>query len=247
MDKLTEYAVRVDSRDVDGTGRCRPSALLGYLQQAATVAAEACGFDRAAVLERYGTVWMLARVRYELDRPLRWEDELTVVTWHRGGRHGSMYRDFDLLSNGVPAGRATSLWALAGVEDRKIRNLSHVPELADSALDRPDRKETLSRLRLPAAMETAERRPMRYSDTDVNAHVNNTRYADFACDAIHAEQLPTGRYVRALQIGYVVECRPGEILTIRTAVQGDERFIQGVDEEGKERFQAQLTLGVENA
>jgi len=35
-----EYKTKIDTRDVDGRSRCRPSALLGYLQEAATLAAE---------------------------------------------------------------------------------------------------------------------------------------------------------------------------------------------------------------
>ena len=38
MGQFFEYEMTVDSRDVDGWGRCRPSAVLGYLQEAATLA-----------------------------------------------------------------------------------------------------------------------------------------------------------------------------------------------------------------
>ena len=34
MGQFFEYEMTVDSRDVDGWGRCRPSAVLGYLQEA---------------------------------------------------------------------------------------------------------------------------------------------------------------------------------------------------------------------
>ena len=37
MGQFFEYEMTVDSRDVDGWGRCRPSAVLGYLQEAATL------------------------------------------------------------------------------------------------------------------------------------------------------------------------------------------------------------------
>ena len=32
-----EHQIHIDSRDVDGNGHCRPSALLGHLQEAATL------------------------------------------------------------------------------------------------------------------------------------------------------------------------------------------------------------------
>ena len=65
---------------------------------------------------------------------------------------------------------------------------------------------------------------MRYSDTDVNGHVNNTRYADFACDAVELERLPENRFLAEMQIGYLAECRPGEVLDIQVGGQGDSRL-----------------------
>ena len=57
MGQFFEYEMTVDSRDVDGWGRCRPSAVLGYLQEAATLAAEDGGFGREKTLE-YHAFWM---------------------------------------------------------------------------------------------------------------------------------------------------------------------------------------------
>mgnify|MGYP006953547254 CR=1 FL=1 len=56
MGQFFEYEMTVDSRDVDGWGRCRPSAVLGYLQEAATLAAEDGGFGREKTLE-YHAFW----------------------------------------------------------------------------------------------------------------------------------------------------------------------------------------------
>ena len=100
MGQFFEYEMTVDSRDVDGWGRCRPSAVLGYLQEAATLAAEDGGFGREKTLE-YHAFWMLARIWFRLDRPLRWEEKVTVRTWHRGSKTALMYRDFDLLAGGA--------------------------------------------------------------------------------------------------------------------------------------------------
>ena len=84
---------------------------------------------------------------------------------------------------------------------------------------------------------------MRYSDTDMNGHVNNTRYADFACDAVGMECLSQDRYLAEMQIGYLAECRPGEVLTIQTSGLGDSRFVRGVDGAGKSRFESALLFG----
>ena len=101
-----EMTLPIDSRDVDGNGYCKASALLGHIQEAATQAAEHGGFGRAMTTDGYHAFWMLTRVWYQLRRPLRWEEPLTIRTWHRGARGASTYRDFDLYVEGKPVGEA---------------------------------------------------------------------------------------------------------------------------------------------
>ncbi|MBE6972594.1 MAG: acyl-ACP thioesterase [Ruminococcaceae bacterium] len=238
-----EYKTKIDTRDVDGRSRCRPSALLGYLQEAATLAAEDRGFGREVLLEQHGAFWMLARMWYRLDRPLRWGDELTVHTWHRGGKGASMYRDFDLYVDGECIGQAVSLWVLVRLEDRKMLRLSQIPELEGTSGGERNKDIQLSKLRMPEEMALAERRVMHYSDTDINAHVNNTRYADFACDAIRADLLPENLFVAGMQLGYHAECRPGEVVDLLCVQEGNGCFVHGIDETGKSRFDVQIFLG----
>ena len=104
-----EMTLPIDSRDVDGKGVCKASALLGHLQEAATQAAEHGGFSREVITREHGAFWMLTRVWYRLERPLRWEEELTIRTWHRGGRAATLYRDYDLYVGREPVGECVSV------------------------------------------------------------------------------------------------------------------------------------------
>lgn len=237
-----EYKTKIDTRDVDGQSRCRPSALLGYLQEAATLAAESRGFGREVLLTGYGAFWMLARLWYQLERPLRWGEELTIHTWHRGGKGASMYRDFDLYVDGTHVGQAVSVWVLARLGDRKMLRLSQIPELKGTSGGERNKGIQLSKLRMPEQMELAECRLMHYSDTDINGHVNNTRYADFACDAIRADRLPENVFVAGMQLGYSAECRPGEVIDLFAVREADGCFVHGIDKTGKSRFDVQLFL-----
>ena len=242
MEQIYRHTARVDSRDVDGFGRCRPSALLGHLQQAATLAAEEIGAGRKNLMDGYGAFWMLARLWYELDRPLTYGQELSIHTWHRGGRGASSYRDFDLYADGNYIGQAVSVWALVELEGRKMMRIADVPGLEADHGGEHSKTITLTKLRMPDQMHSVERRLMHYSDTDINAHVNNNRYADFACDALQAHTMPHA-YVRQMQLGYTAECRPGEVIDLLVGGAGEERFVRGVDENGKTRFDVALKLG----
>lgn len=235
-----DHVVMIDSRDVDGNGYCRPSALLGHLQEAATLAAETGGFGRDRLMEICNGFWMLVRLWYRLERPLRWGERVTIRTWHRGGKSALSYRDFDLRCGEEYVGEAVSCWVLADRESRKLIRLRDIAILEETTGGELCKDKTLSKLRMPKEMEELERRIMRYSDTDINGHVNNTRYADFACDALGMEHMDGGEFLASMQLGYTAECRAGEELTLLSAVDGGEHFIKGVDAQGMPRFEVQL-------
>ena len=237
-----KHHVHIDSRDADGSGICRPSALLGHMQEAATLAAEYGGFGRSWTLEETRGFWMMVRMWYQLKRPLRWGEQITIHTWHRGGKGAMSYRDFDIYAGEEQVGEAVSAWVLADMDTHKLIKLSDVKIMQETHGGDLCKDKTLSKLRLPKEMALKEHRKMRYSDTDINGHVNNTRYADFACDALELERLPQEYFLSSMQLGYTAECRAGEEIGIHIAEEDGVYYAKGVDDAGKPRFEVQLNF-----
>ncbi len=229
----------LDGRDTDGRGNCRMSSLLGYLQRAAMGAAQEGGFGHHELLERYGAVWMLARTWVSLRRPIGWDDTITVKTWHRGAKGAMMYRDYDIYVDGQLVGESVSGWVFVDVTSRKLVHLNEVVELAETGGGELCKDKTLTRWKSPSDMVEAECRTMRYSDCDLNGHVNNTRYADFMQDALHQERRTTS-FLSQLQINYTKECLAGETLSIRTLEEEGVALVLGLDEDGKSRFEGRV-------
>ena len=242
MSTIYKTDLRVDSRDVDLFNQCRPSAVLGLLQEAATRAALDLGVSGPEILEKYNCLWMITRNWVELDAPLRWNDLVTIHTWHRGASGASSYRDFDLYRDGRPIGQGTSVWVMVNMGSRKLFRMKDLTEFNGTDGGERNKSVKLRRVALPETFDRRVRRDMRYSDTDINGHINNIHYADFACDSLHLEELGRGKFVRSLQIGYVNECQAGESIYVDTAVRGDELFARGEGEDGTERFDFSLTL-----
>lgn len=242
MGTFYEGRFRVDSRDVDLFNQCRPSALLGILQEAATQAALALGASGPEVLAKYNCLWMVTRSWVELDAPLRWNDLVDVKTWHRGASGASSYRDFDLFRDGKAVGQGSTLWVMVDADSRKLFRMKELAEFQGTDGGELCKSVKLHRIPMPEEFDHRVRRDLRYSDTDINGHVNNIHYADFACDSLHLEELGRGKFVRSLQIGYVNECRAGETIWVDTAARGDELLARGSGEDGVERFEFSLTL-----
>ena len=243
MSTFYEMNLRVDSRDVDLFNQCRPSAVLGVMQEAATQAALSLGVSGPEILKKYNCLWMVTRSWVELDAPLRWNDPITVKTWHRGASGASTYRDFDFYRDGRPIGQATSIWVMVDVDEHKLFRMKQLTEFQGTDGGDLCKSVRLRRVALPEQFDGRVRRDLRYSDTDINGHVNNIHYADFACDSLHLERMGREKFVRSLQIGYVNECRAGETIWVDTAVRGDDWFARGEGEDGEKRFEFSLTLG----
>lgn len=237
-----ETTYTIDSRDLDCFDVCRPSSLLGYLQDAAGLAADQFGASNAAMIRDHRHCWMVVRTGYALDVPLSWGCALTVKTWHRGGDKPLMYRDFDLLLDGRPVGQALMVWTLIDLETRTMTRPDHFSQFHGTGGGELIRSTKLPRLVLPPDLETVEERTFHYSDTDGNGHVNNTRYADLLCDAARLHTAPPGSFVRALRLDYLHECKAGQTLSIRGAWQDGKYFAQGLDGAGTSRFQGYLAL-----
>lgn len=232
----------IDSRDVDPWNHCKPSGLMGILQEAAVAAACELHASRPEMMEKYNLFWMLARMWYRLDRPLKWNETLSIRTWHRGGSGASSYRDFDLFVDGKPVGEAVSVWVLADADTHRLARMSKIEEFQGTDGGELCKNKSLSRFKLPQEMAAADHRAMHYSDTDINGHVNNVRYADFICDAIRMDQLGQDFYVSALQVDYLAECMAGETITLFTGEQDGLRYVRGADTAGKSRFEGAVTL-----
>ena len=153
-----------------------------------------------------------------------------------------MYRDFDLYCNGEPVGEAVSTWVLADLTTHKLKRLSEISEFHVTTGGDLCKSIMLHRNRMPEQMTPVEQRPLRYSDCDVNGHVNNVRYADYACDAMHMETEGEGKFVSSFHISYLKECLPGETISLSVGRQEDAWCVRGSGGEGADRFETTVVL-----
>lgn len=181
---VLEEAFRVRSYEIDPDACLTLPTLCDYLQEAAGNHATALGVATDRLLER-GLAWVLARLRLEVERYPRWRETMTVTTWPSAADGLYARRDFLLHdAGGALLGRATSAWFIIDVARRRPVRL---PEEV-LALPRPERPPALAHeapaLAAPDAPEAERRFTVRRSDLDLNRHVNNVRYVEWALEAV---------------------------------------------------------------
>lgn len=209
---------KVLTRDCDIDGRLKPSAMLQAMQEVATAHCESVSLDRG-VTDGLGIVWVLSRTRVELFRiPVRGE-EITLETYAMPMRHLFFPRAYVFRDRaGEIIISSVGLWLLMDVQTRKAVANPFVSQ----ALPIEERN---APTRMPATVRQLNDAPTeamlipRYSDFDLNGHVNNSRYMDWCCNALGFDGL-RGREFATLDINYNHEILPGQ--RVRTVLCREE-------------------------
>ena len=213
--------------DCDFQGAWRPSAILTAMQEAAGMHSELLGCGRRALLENSRTVWVLSRCEVHMERYPVIGDRVTVETFPTANRRWFFPRYYRFLNEkGEELGCGVTLWVLLNIDDRKMAPPGEVAALLPANADQP------LPMGLPGTVEEADaplqvysRQPV-YFDVDVNQHVNNTRYADWACDALGMDVMRE-YFLSTLVIHYDAEVRPDQEMELHLYRAGENWRLAG--------------------
>ena len=243
MEKLKIYREEITLRSAacDSEGVWRTSAILSALQDAAGAHADALGCGRSLIVQE-NIVWVLSRLELQMQRYPAAGETVEIETFPLPNRRWFFPRSFVLRDeNGAQIGCASTLWVLMDINTRKMAAPGAVIERL------PDNSDLVAPLAAPGAparvdgeTSTFSRLPA-YTDLDVNGHVNNTRYADWLCDALGIE-IMRENCLRDLRINFAAEILPGQEMTLTLARSGENFHLSGAHE-GKVHFEIGGTLG----
>lgn len=238
--ELFAKTVHLEIADLDPSGSVRLPVLLDHMQRVADGHAEAFGVGREATVA-HGVVWILARLRVELQAPLQ-KGELVIKTWPGKTARAVCPRYFAFeTSQGERLGAAATAWTLMDLRTHRITTAQKcgLPFDPQGVLAPP--------MQLPGRIEGAQTgtgvlREAVYSDLDVNGHVNNARYANWVCDLLGPACFET-HYAQMLQINYHREILPGVQVRLCSQQRGDTVCISGASATGETlHFEAQVQL-----
>ena len=211
------------SCDVDAERRLRPSVLLTMLQEAAIAHTTELGMGREKTLDR-GLLWIIVLQDIRIKRLPVYDEEVCLSS--RPGKTMHLYfpRYAKLADrDGNELLSASTLWALMDRESRHIV----FPEEYGIRIKADESAPALplpAMPRLPQLKQTAAF-TVPYSYTDLNGHMNNTRYLDLAQDI-----LPVSFRARTLcriVTEYSGEAKEGDTLLLETASDENRFCLQG--------------------
>lgn len=181
---IYEKTILIRSEQVDMTRRLRMSDLFRLLEEASIAHTEDLGCTRDKTLDR-GLLWIITRQLVEIEEMPVYDDEILVRSWQGDMQHVFFPRFYEIEKGGRVIIRGQALWMLMDEESRSMV----MPEDYDIFIPgRPDSDDMM----LPAIVIpksagepfTSESLVTRFSQMDINGHMNNTSYFNMINDAI---------------------------------------------------------------
>ncbi len=223
-----EYTFGVNSCHIDLKGEIKPSLILSYCQECAYMHSAEMGFGYNR-LKEIGVAWVLSRINVECQRMPVWGETIKVRTWHKRQSRLFSIRDYifyDEQQNEII--KVTSSWVIINTSTRRISRIEHLfgeealgltINSGDSAIDDEAKKVVISEEQILLSEHI-----VRYSDIDVNQHVNNARYLEWVCD-LSPLQLHSNSSLNSIVINFNHEATLGEVVSLSSPASSEGLFV----------------------
>lgn len=215
MEKIDNHKVFVEPFHVDFTGRIFMGVLGNHLLNAAGNHSSRRGWGIGALNETRHT-WVLSRLSVEMTEMPRQNEHIEIRTWVESVMKLFTNRNFSIhRADGTALGYARSVWAMIDMETRRPCDLLSLYDgdilnyvVSEEENVCPIEGHGRFRFREPELVRTLD---VRYSDIDINRHVNSIKYMEHILDFFSREELERG--LRRFEIAYKAESRMGDTLS----------------------------------
>lgn len=213
MSDFFEKEFPVRNYEVDWNGRVSAVTLLNYLQDAAAGHAALLGVAVSDLLAR-GLIWVISRIHLRVGRYVQDGEIVRVRTWPSTRNGLFSCREFEAYGReGVTVALATSSWAALDLKTRRPVRLSDrlPPYPLQPRRAIPDEFGTLPQ---PERVDAELCFQVRREELDVNRHVNNAVYAEWALETMPGE-IAEGFRPEEIEIGFRAEALYGDTVVSR--------------------------------
>ncbi|MDH6303579.1 medium-chain acyl-[acyl-carrier-protein] hydrolase [Parabacteroides sp. PF5-5] len=229
--KLGEFPFVTESYLLDFRGQLTIPMIGTYLLHAASIHAAQRGFGFADMNNRR-TAWVLSRLAIEMYRYPGMSEHITLYTWIEDVGRLFTSRCFELVdASGVPLGYARSIWAAIDVDSRKptpldVEALSEYITQRDCPIEKPGK--------IQAVEQETGGVPyrVRYSDLDVNGHLNSIKYMEHMLDLFSLDMYDQ-KNIRRFEISYLSEGRYDMDLQLFMAETSTNKYSMAMCHEDK--------------
>lgn len=211
---IFEKKCYVKVKDIGSNNQLTNSGFLDLLENVACMHSEIAGFG-INQMDNTHLSWILLQWKVQIRKRVSYNTLVTIKTWAKKANKCLTYRDFEMYDeNDELIGIASTKWSLVDTQTGKIAKIT--PEIIGCYSPEDDKnvfeEVDIPRLREPEGIETLK--PC-YSftvsrrDIDMNQHLHNIYYLDYAIEALPEEVYQNENYNK-FQIMYKNGTKLGE-------------------------------------
>ena len=208
---------------MDDTAQMTVCSLFQLMQEISDRHAAILGAGWFSLCER-GYFWVITKIQLEIHRLPKWTEQVTLRTWVRKSNAATSPRDFEIMdSEGHLLVAANAVWAILDKEHGYPQRISlfdngFMPQERCAMESKPM---TIKPITLPDTLP--EPKDVRYSDLDINKHVNNARYIQWAFDAVSEAFRQTHR-IKGVAVKFIAQAKLGDRYIVCTEPVSDNCF-----------------------
>ncbi|SBW06360.1 conserved hypothetical protein [uncultured Dysgonomonas sp.] len=225
MTPIGRYEFGIDAYLTDFRGKATLPMIGGFMLQAATKHAEERGFGYSAMTSQQ-RVWVLSRIAIEVFEYPKNDTVMVLKTWVASVNRLFTERHFSFEDEqGREIGFAKSLWASIDLVTRKPTNVLELEGLSDYITEKENPIEGMTKIpALKDDYEVATNFVVKYSDVDINKHLNSMKYIEHFVDVFDIDMFRE-KEIRRIEINYISEGRYGTKLDILKRTEKDNIFV----------------------
>lgn len=201
----TKLEKKVIYQETDYLCQYKISHLLSQMADLATINAVAIGMWDESYKGKYG--WILTKQTLKLKRPILMEEDIVIKTRAKGGSRVQFVRTYDVECQNEKIGGACSLWTLIDLENRRIVRPQQMGIELPEIIDYESYVEKFEPVINDIETKKVKERQVLYNDVDVNQHMNNAKYIEWALDFIPYE-LHREYFIEQLSMHFKKEIAP---------------------------------------
>ncbi|WP_455682326.1 acyl-[acyl-carrier-protein] thioesterase [Thomasclavelia sp.] len=216
---ISSLKISVQCQEADYQGNYRISNLMSKLSDLATINALQIGIWNNNLSEKYGFV--LTKETIILKRPIKINELIKFYTRASGYKRIQFTRNYWVEDvHGEEIASIYSLWTLIDLKKRRIIKPEKagivMPEIIPYNYNINNYNEIHDDVELSYIME----RTVLYSDIDVNQHLNNSRYFEWAFDVLPIEFFEE-KYFKEISVIFKKEMSPNTTAKIYRYISND--------------------------
>lgn len=230
----------VMNADADFRSLLKPSALLRYVEQVSADHARTFGMTDQ-FFKDHGVAFLVGKQALKFDRVPQRAEKLTLLTRAEASRRGSVKRITTVTdAEGKQVAMVDCRWIVVSLAENRI--LREPGWTVDGFWNETVEGELPLQLhKCREELTSAGEWTVRYSQCDLNGHLNNAFYLDLVCDALPLEVVRKGPVTFA-SINYHREVPMGETVEVFYAPSAEGWYIIG-KHNGQTSFESYLELG----